>query len=199
MSNLSTGTANAVPIGRNRNLSLYTTIPKGNEDNRKGYRHRNLVDTAKRNCNLLIIDCDFSTPFEYFEQAQDIYIVQDLDLIKIVETKEFFRELKARHMDWSKLRMVFNNVVPSKITTKKLLNDALTYYSDISETYTEEFERIKRYIDIPLNPLNYANYVESIGIGRINYDKFTPEFRQAIETLSTMVYGVTSRKKGLFG
>ena len=199
MSNLSTGIANPIPVGRVKNLSLYTTVPKGREDNRKGYKHRTIVETAKRNCNLLIIDCDFSTPYEYLEQAQDIYVVQDLDLVKVVETKEFFRELKNRHTDWSKLRMVFNSVVPSKITSKRLINDALSYYTDTSETYTEEFEKIKRYTEIPLNTINYAHYVETIGTGRMEYDKFTDDFKIAMEELSKMVYGIPGKKKGLAG
>ncbi len=201
MSNLSSGVSNPVQIGRSRNLTLYTTIPKGKEDNRKGYRHRNVVDTAKRSCNLLIIDCDFTTPVEYFEQAQEIYVVQDYDLIKVVETKEFFRELKARRTDWTKLRVIFNNTIPSmKITSKRIINDALTFYQDTSETYTEEFDKIKRYIEFPMEQQNYINYIESIGRGRLDISKFTPSFVQSLETLSTMVYGIPSghKKRGLF-
>ena len=202
MSNLSVGVANPVSVGRRKNLNLYTTVPKGKEDNRKGYRHRNVIDTVKKNCNLLIIDCDFTTPMEYFEQAQDIYIVQDLDLLKVNETKDFLKELKDKNIDWSKLRVVFNNVFRSKLTPKKIINNAFSYYTDISETYTDEFEKIKRYIEIPMDPTNYAVYIEATGKGKIDYEKFTPQFKQCIETLSTMVYGVTDnhqKKKGIFG
>ncbi len=200
MSNLSSGVPNPVQVGRSKNLTIYTTIPKGKEDNRKGYRHRNVIDAAKRNCNLLLIDCDFETAPEYFEQAQEIYVVQDFDLIKVKETQDFFRELKGRRTDWSKIRVIFNNtVVSKKITAKRIIKDALTFYVDPTETYTDEFEKITRYIEIPMEQANYANYIESIGKGRLDFEQFTPTFKQAMETLSTMVYGVTNnKKKGLF-
>jgi len=199
MSSLSNGIATPVQVGKYKNLSLYTTIPGGREDNRKSYNHRNVIETAKRNCNLLIIDCDFTTPYEYLDLANEVYIVQDLDLIKVKETKEFFRDLKTRRMDWSKLRVVMNNMVKCKVTSKKIIKNALTYYSDPSMTFTEEFDEIKKYIEIPLNVQNYVNYIEGMQNGKVNYENFTQEFKMAIEQLSIMVYGMTnSKKKGFF-
>ena len=198
MSNLSNGMPNPIQIGKYKNLDLYTTVPGGNEDNRKAYRHRNMIETAKRNCNLLIIDCDFTTPYEYLEQASEIYIVQDLDLIKVQETKEFLRELKTRKTDWSKLRVVINNNVKCKITSKKIIKNALTYYTDSSMTFTEEFDEIKKYVEIPMEIENYSTYLESMENGKINYDKFTPALKKAIDDLSIMVYGMVPKKKGFF-
>ena len=112
------------------------------------------------------------------------------------------RILKQRHFDWSKLTVVFNNVVnSSKITTKKLIREGLTYYVDATNTYTEELERISRYTEIPLNPINYSVYIDAMDKGRIPYDNFTPEFKTAMDTLSKMVYGILGekRKKSIFG
>ena len=182
MSNLSTGVASPISVGKYKNLTLYTTIPGGREDNRKSYKHRNVIETAKKNCNLLLI-------------------VQDLDLIKVQETIEYFRELKTRRMDWSKLSVVMNNWVKCKVTTKKILKNALTYYNDPTMTFTEEFDEIKKFIEIPLDVQNYSNYIESMQDGKLNYEKYTPELKNALEVLSTMVYGVTNnqKRKGLFG
>ena len=199
MTNLSNGVATPIQVGKYKNMNLYTTVPGGKEDNRKSYRHRNLLETAKRECNLLIIDCDFTTPYEYLEAASEVYIVQDLDLIKVQETKNYFRELKTRMIDWSKLRLVMNNVVKAKVSSKKIIKNALTYYSDPSMTFVEDFDEIKKFVEIPLQIENYTNYIESMQDGKLNYDKFTPEFKQAMEQLSIMVYGmVSSTKKGLF-
>ncbi|MBR6252724.1 MAG: hypothetical protein IKR04_02660 [Clostridia bacterium] len=199
MSNLSNGQSTPIQVGRSKNLSLYTTIPKGKEDNRKGYRHKTVMETARRNTNLLIIDCDFTTPSEYLEQAQEIYVVQDLDLVKVADTKEFFKDLKNRHTDWSKLRLIINNSVKCNVTAKKIRKNALTYYQDPSYTYTEEFETIKTCIEVPLDPQNYANYIDGMESGKLYFEKFTPEFQKVIEDLSTIVYGITTKKKGLFG
>jgi len=198
MSNLSNGIAAPVQVGRSRNLTLYTTVPKGREDNRKGYKHRTVVETAKKNCNLLIIDCDFTTPIEYLEQAQEIFLVQDLDLIKCKETVDFLKDMKSRGLDWSKLRLVINNEVKSKITAKKIRKYALMSYSDPYFTYSEDIEEIKRFITVPLDPQNYSVYIDAMEQGRIDYDKFTEPLKLAIEDLSTMVYGIPGKKKGLF-
>ena len=200
MSNLTNGTATPIQIGKYKNLNLYTTIPGGKEDNRKSYKHRTVIETAKKGCNLLIIDCDFSTPYDYLEAASEIYVVQDLDLIKANETLEYFRELKTRKLDWSKLRLVVNNCVKSKVTPKKIKN-ALTYYIDPGMTFTEEFEEIKKFVEIPLEPANYSNYIDGMEDGKLNLDKFTTEFRTSMDKLSIMAYGLTpgAKKKGFFG
>ena len=201
MSNLSSGVATPVQVGKYKNLNLYTTIPGGKDDNRRSYKHRNIIETARRNCNLLIVDCDFTTSYEYLDQASEVYIVQDLDLIKVKETKEFFRELKMKGMDWNKLRIVMNNCVKCKVTTKKILKNALTYYNDPSMTFTEEFDEIKKYVEIGLEPLNYVNYIESMEDGKLDYEKFTPALKASMEQLALMAYGATNssnKKKGLF-
>ena len=68
-------------------------------------------------------------------------------------------------------------------------------------SYTEEFEEIKKYVQIPMEIANYINYIESMEDGKLNYEKYTPELKNALEVLSTMVYGVTNntKRRGLFG
>ncbi len=200
MSNLSNGIASPVHVGKSKNLDLYTTIPGGSEDNRKTYKHRSILDTAKRSCDILIIDCDFSTPYEYFEQAQEVYVVQDLDLLKVQETISFFRELKSNQIDWSKLKLVMNNCgLKSKINAKTIIKGALKYYNDPNMTYTEDFEEIKQYVEFEMDPANYANYLDSMENGNLNIDKFTPSFKKSLNDLVGMVYGIQPKRKGLFG
>ena len=102
-------------------------------------------------------------------------------------------------MDWSKLRIVMNNCVKCKVTPKKIIKNALTYYNDPSMTFTEEFDEIKKFVEIKLDPMNYSNYIESMEDGKLNFDKYTPEFKDSMEQLAVMVYGILgSKKKGLF-
>ena len=204
MSNLSAGNATPIHVGKTKNLTLYTTIPKGREDNRKGYRHRTVLDTARRNCNLLILDCDFTTPSEYFEQAQEIYFVQDLDLCKISESQDFLKGLQDMRTDWSKLRLIINSSVKSTVTAKNIRRKALTYYQDPGSTYMYDIEEMEMCAEIPLEIQNYTNYIDGMDSCKIAYDRFTPTFQNAIDELSKIVYGITgsnsgSRKRGLFG
>ena len=57
---------------------------------------------------------------------------------------------------------------------------------------------IKRFITVPLDPQNYSVYIDAMEQGRIDYDKFTEPLKLALEDLSTMVYGIPGKKKGLF-
>ena len=203
MSNLSAGNATPVQVGKTKNLTLYTTIPKGREDNRKGYRHRTVLDTVRRNCNLLILDCDFTTPSEYFEQAQEIYFVQDLDLSKVSESQEFLKGLQDMRTDWNKLRLIINSTVKSTVTAKNIRKEALTYYQDPGSTYSYDIEEMTLCAEIPLEIQNYTNYINAMDSCKIAYEKFTPAFQNAIEELSKLVYGITSntgsKRRGLFG
>ena len=199
MSNLSNGVANPVQIGKTKNLNLYTTIPMGREDNRKGYKHRTVIETAKRNCNLVLIDCDFTTPFEYLEFADEIFIVQDLDIVKSRETVEYLRLLRDRRIEWDKLRLIFNNTVRCKVTSKRMRKDVLTLYRDPSASFNDELDEIRKFVELPLDPLNYATYIEGMEHGRLEYEKYTEPLKSALETLSKMVYGVPSRRRGIFG
>ncbi len=199
MTNLSNGIASPIHVGKNKGLALYTTIPGGDEDNRKQYKHRSIVDTAKRSSDILIIDCDFTTPYEYLEQAQEIYIVVDFDLVKVQETVQFLKELKSNQIDWSKLRVVVNNAVKSKINAKKIIKGALKYYNDPNMTYTDEFEEIKQYVEFELEPSNFANYIDSMENGNLNVDKYSLLMKRSLNDLVSMIYGNATKKKGLFG
>jgi len=197
-SSLGNGQAKPVSVGRNRNLDLYTTIPGGKESSVINYKHRQVLDTAKSNCQLLIIDCDFDTPLDYFDYATEIYIVHDLNLLNVPKTQTFLKKMKSKNVNWSKLKMIINNSVKSSITAKKVVKNALTYASDPNMTYTEEYPEIKDYYEIPLDSANYSNYIDSMESGKINFDRFTDNFKKAFNSIADIVIGSDGKKKGLF-
>ena len=197
--NLNEGRNTPLPADKNKNLLVYTSLP-GLGENRKNYKHKTIIDTIKRTCNLLIIDCDFTTPIEYFEQASEIYIVQDMDLIKLQETTAFLREFKNRNIDWSKLNVIINKYVKSSFTPKKIVEVGLAYYNDPQMTYTEEFETIKSYITIPFTLEDYARYTEDVAKDKIIYKNYSIQLRSAIDQICKKIYpsGNLGKKKGLF-
>ena len=197
---LNEGRNTPITVDKNKHLNVYTTLP-GLGENRKNYKHKTIVDTIKKACNLLIIDCDFTTPIEYFEQASEIYIVQDMDLIKLQETTAFLREFKNRGIDWSKLNVIINKYVKSSFTPKKIVEVGLAYYNDPQMTYTEEFEVIKSYITVPLTLEDYARYTEDIAKDKIVYKNYSVQLRSAIDQICQKIYpagNVSGKKKGLF-
>ena len=89
MNNLSNGEAKGIQV--NKNLTVYTSLPteQNNEDIQE------ILSTLVKNYSLVLIDCDFETEMEYFENAQEIYLVQSMDILTIQPLTAFLRELKA--------------------------------------------------------------------------------------------------------
>lgn len=78
LQNLSNGQAKGITV--NRNLTVYTSLPTEREELNNA---QNILETLVRNHSLVLIDCDFDTPFGYFSNAQEIYLVQTLDILTI--------------------------------------------------------------------------------------------------------------------
>ena len=203
MKNLSNGIDSFIPV--NKYLHVYTSIPGTLEENRRNYKHKTLLETVKRNNNLILMDCDFTTPFEYFEQASEIYIVQDLDILKLQETTMFLRELKSKNIDMSKIRVVINRYVKTVLTPKRLI-EGLSYYNDPEMSFVDELLTGKViYTVVPYSLENYAKYIEGLYKNNISYKTYSQDFKDAIEQLCLQIYPVNgsqtqaTKRRGLFG
>ena len=198
MQKLSEGIDSYIPASRN--LKIYTSV--SSSDSRKAYKNRIIIDTVRDANNLVIVDADFSTPFEYFEKANEIYIVQDLDIMKIQETTLFLRELKNKSIDMNKVRIVINKYVKTMLTPKKLI-EGLSYYNDPQMSFIDELLSNKvPYFIIPFEVENYVKYIEGMLRNELDYRKYTPSFLEAINALSTSVFRTGSepkKKRGIFG
>ena len=198
MQKLSEGIDSYIPV--KRNLKVYTSV--SSSDSRKAYRNRTVIDTVREANNLVIVDADFSTPFEYFEKANEIYIVQDLDIIKIQETTLFLRELKNKSIDMNKIRIVINKYVKTMLTPKKLI-EGLSYYNDPQMSFIDELLSNKvPYFIIPFAVENYVKYIEGMLKNELDYKKYTPEFTEDINALANSVFRTGSepkKRRGMFG
>ena len=198
MQKLSEGIDSYIPV--KKNLKVYTSV--SSSDSRKAYRNRTVIDTVREANNLVIVDADFSTPFEYFEKANEIYIVQDLDIIKIQETTLFLRELKNKSIDMNKIRIVINKYVKTMLTPKKLI-EGLSYYNDPQMSFIDELLSNKvPYFIIPFAVENYVKYIEGMLKNELDYKKYTPEFTEAINALANSVFRTGSepkKRRGIFG
>lgn len=187
----------------NSRLKLYTTIAGSVTDQRRGYKHKVIIDTVKQNCNLTIVDADFTTPIDYFDQADEIYLIQDLDVLKIQDVTLFLRELRARGLDKKKIKLIINRFVKTSITPKIIIG-ALDFYHDPAGTYVDSGLMPSKvdYSVIPYNLNNYAKYVESLHkmSGNFNYKSYSADFNQAIEEIVAKVYPKNAGgKKRFFG
>lgn len=182
------------PIPVRKNLNVYTAVPGAVGDNRKGYRHKAIIDTIKRNNNIIIIDADFSSPIEYFEQAAEIYLVQDMDILKIPETTTFLRELKNRGIDMNKIKLIVNKYVKSILTVRRIV-EGVSYYNDPEMSFMDElFKNKLQYITVPYNIQNYTRYIENLYKNEINYKNYTQDFIDAIKNICMQIYPTESKK-----
>ena len=203
MQKLSEGIDSYLPGGKN--LKIYTSIPGTYSETRAGYKNRAVIDTVCESNGLVIIDADFATPLEYFEKAEEIYIVQDMDIMKLQETTVFLRELKGRSINMKKIKVIINKYVKCLLTPKKLIQ-GLSYYNDPQMSFIDELLESKvQYYTIPFNIDNYAKYIDGTFKNSIDYKKFSSDFMQSIGEISNDVYrrsnssNANVKRRGFFG
>ena len=180
------GVANGISV--NRNLTVYTSLPDENED----IIHTDkILETLLKNHSLILIDTDFDTPFRYFEQSQEIYLVQTLDVLTIQPLTAFLRELKAKNiLDEKKIRIVLNKFVRLRGVTEKTIIGGMAYYNDPSMSFmTELFDRNSvKYVSIPFELETYTRYLEGIIECDVSLKGYSKIFLKSLKELGDMLY-----------
>lgn len=178
----------------NNYLDVYTALPNENNviDNVE-----KILQTLVNNYSLILIDCDFDTPINYFKNSQQIYLVQSLDILTIQPLTAFLRELKAKDiLEQSKLRIILNKYIKVKGITEKTIIGGMAFYNDPAMSFmTELFDRnLVKYISIPFEEEIYTKYLEGIINCDISIKKYSKTFMQVLKELGNMVYPMTSSK-----
>ena len=142
-------------------LSIYTGMPG---DDRKAYNASRAVDTILQNNNVVLIDADFTTPPDYFRLCQEVYVVQDMDILNIPQLTVFLRELKERGVPMSKIKVIINKHVKCALTAKDILDGIATYTSYDLKMYDEYSNKFATFTDDFRNNLNsIINSIYPIG------------------------------------
>ena len=188
---------NGVPDGIqvNENLTVYTELP-GHES--KISNVGPILENLVKRHSAVLIDCDFETPIEYFEKAQEIYLIQSMDVLTIQPLTAFLRELKIRNIiNESKIKIILNKVVKVKRVSAKTIIGGMSNYNDPEMSFmTELFDRdsiVARVI--PFDIEVYQNYLEQIIDCEIRTDKYPKDFQKILNDLSNIVYPVLPNKK----
>lgn len=192
ISNLLQGTARG--IQSNKNLTVYTSLPEETE----GIENAGtILQALLKKHSLVLIDCDFETPIEYFEKAQEIYLVQTFDILTIQPLTAFLRELKSKNvLKENKLRIVLNKAVKVRGVNDKTIIGGMAYYNDPAMSFmTELFDKNTiRYITIPFNEEVYTKYLENIINCEVSVKGYPKNIMQTLNELSNMVYPLVSGK-----
>ena len=167
---------------------MYTTLPGENEDIND---YANILETLIKNYSLVILDCDFETNYGYFKEAQEIYLVQSLDVLTIQPLTAFLRDLKAKNvLNPEKIRVVLNKLVKVRSITDKIIIGGMAYYNDPAMSFmTELFNKdLVPYCTIPFEEQAYSRYLEGLINCKISLSGYSKNFMAAFAKLANMVY-----------
>lgn len=169
-------------------LSIYTAMPG---EDRKSYNANLIIDTIMQNNNVVLIDADFTTPTDFFRLCQEIYIVQDMNILNINQISIFLRQLKAKGIPLHKIRVVINKHVKCTLTAKEILDGIATYTSYDLKMYDEllNSSTIPYYI-LPFDTENYRKYIEMVHKYSNKFSTFTEEFKENLIKLINSIYPI---------
>ena len=190
--NLVQGIANGIQV--NRNLTVYTSLPEETE----GIENAGtILQTLLKKHSLVLIDCDFNTPLQYFEKTQEIYLVQTFDILTIQPLTTFLRELKSKNiLDQNKLRIVLNKALKLRGVNDKSIIGGMAYYNDPAMSFmTELFDKNTiRYVGVPFNEEVYTRYMENIINCEVSTKGYPKNILQILNSLADMIYPSISGK-----
>lgn len=189
---LRSGVAEGVRV--NKNLSVFTSLPEEQNDYSDA---ETILSTLLKNFSVVLIDCDFDTPMEYFDKAQEIYLVQSMDVLTMQPLTAFLRNVQSKNiLRQEKLKIVINKSVKIKSVSVKRLIDGISNYNDPSMTYMKNLfdpERIA-YCEVPLEIPNYIKYLDSMINCSISLNGYTKPLMMALKQLTGMVYPLINRQ-----
>lgn len=192
MDKLKRGTANGIQV--NKNLTVYTSLPSTNtEQENVG----NVISALVKKHSLVLMDCDLSTNAQYFASAQEIYLIQSMDILTIQPLTAFLRDLKTKNILQSeKLRVIINKELKVRGLNPKVLIGGMSFYNEPAMTFMTELfdkERIK-YCMIPFEVENYAKYLEALVDCNISINSYSKTFIANLKALANLVYPLLSRQ-----
>lgn len=193
LENLKNGYAEGIKVGNH--LTVYTNIPTQNEEMNNS---RPILETILKNHTLVLIDCDFDTPIQYFEQSQELYLVQSMDVLTIQPLTAFLRNLKTQNvLDESKIKIVLNKLLRIRGVSGKNIVGGMSNYNDPEMSFMVElFNRntVKVSAQIPFDEDVYAKYLENLIECEIKINGYPKEFKQKLNLLAEDIYPLMSRQ-----
>ena len=179
-------------IQANKNLTVYTSLP---DDNEIIEYAGEILQTLVKNYSVVLIDCDFKTPLSYFSYAQEIYLVQSMDVLTIQPLTSFLNELRSKNiLDEKKLRIILNKVEKLKKASEKVIIGGMSSYNDPAMTYMVELfdKNLIKYISIPFDEQVYVKYLDGLIDCEISLKGYPKNIIQILTELANMIYKNTA-------
>ena len=167
-----------------KNLTIYTDLPNEKEYSVKVEK---ILEALLKKHQIVLIDTDFSTDFDYFSYSQQVYLVQTMDVLTIQPLTEFLSKLKSQNaINSEKIRIILNKYINLDGISVRQLIGGLAFYNDPSMTYMQQlFEKNgARYTTISYDQHAYEAYLKDIAKYQISIDDNSTEFREELERLT---------------
>lgn len=177
-----------------RNLDVYTSIPDDMQDHSDG---ESILRTLIQNYSLVLIDTDFETNFSYFAGAEEIYLIQSLDILTMQPLTNFLKDLKTfKLINDDKVKVVINKDMALKGISKKVIVGGISTYNHPSMSYMKElFDRNKvKVCSIPFDQTVYQKYLENIIYCKYDISGYPKKFIESLKILGSLVYPLISRQ-----
>ena len=191
MGKLENGIAEGIKV--NNKLTVYTSLPTEPVNPNPQV----ILSTLVKNYSLVLIDTDFDTPYTYFENSQEIYLVQSMDILTIQPLTAFLRDLKAKNiLVPEKLKIVVNKVTKVRGINSKVIVGGMAFYNDPSMSYmTELFNKDTiKYTSMPFSVEVYSRYLEGLVNCKVSLNGYDKNFINSLKELGSMVYPLLSNK-----
>ena len=184
----------ATGIMVDRCLDVYTALP-GESVNLE--ETNSIISTLTQNYSVVLLDCDFNTIPTYFDAAQEIYVVQSMDILTIQPMTAFLRDLKAKDiLNPEKIRIVINKLMRVRGLTSKAIIGGLAFYNDPAMAFmTELFNKeTVKYCEIPFEEEVCTRYLEGVMDCEISITGYSKNFSTKLKELANMVYPLVGSK-----
>ncbi len=177
-----------------RNLTVFTSVPgKKVEVNSV----EAVMSALVKKFSLVLIDCDFQTPHEYFEIAQEIYLVQSMDILTIQPLTSFLRDLQSNNsLDSSKLKVVINKAMKVRGLNASAIIGGISCYNDPEMSYMRNlFDKDK----IPAITISFdgevlAKYLSGMVDCIVTTNGYSKPFMAELKKLVDMVYPLINNR-----
>lgn len=185
---LATGYVQGIKV--NSNLDVYVSIP-GEDNGIENYEP--ILSTLLNNYALILLDCDFTSNYGYLVASNEIYLVQNMDILTIQPLTRYLKDMQAKGiLDTSKLRIVINKYVKTRGLGEKKLIGGMSGYSDPSMSYmTSLFDPNKiKYCVVPFSIDVYSKYLAGLVENEVFTGSYQSDFVTVLRKLSNMVYPI---------
>ena len=190
---LKSGIAEGIRV--NNNLTVYTSLPG---ENRSSEEFEGILYTLIQNYSVVLIDCDFNTPLNYFANSSEIYLVQSMDILTIQPLTAFLRELKSKEiLEQNKLKIIINKTAAVRGLSEKTIIGGLAYYNDPAMSFmTELFDRNTiKYIGVPFDLQTYENYLSTLVSCNVSLNGYSKFMLGKLNELANMVFPMLGSQK----